>query len=107
GGHLLSVPRLLGLLGSPCGLGRNAVECHGAHMRIVHSMKKRPRRRTSAGGPGDYFTELVRLCRGNRGKAERLIQEELARSPNLTPAGAALAVVTRIRHERDPHVSRL
>lgn len=76
-------------------------------MRIVHPFKKRPRRRSGTGGPGDYLAELVRLCRGDRRKAERLIQEEMARSPGLTPAGAALALVTRIRHERDPHVSRL
>ena len=78
-----------------------------APMRIVNSQKTRPRRRGTTGGAGDYEAELVRLCRGNRRKAERLIEEELARSPGLTPAGAALAVVTRMRHERDPHVSRL
>ncbi len=78
-----------------------------APMRIVNPQKQRPRRRGTAGGAGDYEAELVRLCRGNRRKAERLIEEELARSPGLTPAGAALAVVTRIRHERDPRVSRL
>jgi hypothetical protein len=76
-------------------------------MRIVKPFKKRPRRRSAAGGAGDYVAELVRLCRGDRRKADRLIDEEMARSPGLTPAGAALALVTRIRHERDPHVSRL
>jgi hypothetical protein len=76
-------------------------------MRIVNSLKKRPRRRGASGGAGDYEAELVRLCRGNRRRAERLIEEELARSPHLSPAGAALAVVTRIRHEQDPHISRL
>ncbi len=75
-------------------------------MRIVNSQKKR-RRRGTAGGVGDYEAELVRLCRGNRRKAEQLIGEEVARPPSLTPAGAALVVVTRIRHELDPHVSRL
>lgn len=78
-----------------------------ARMRIVNPLKKAPRRRGTTGGAGDYEAELVRLCRGNRRKAERLIEEELARAPGLTRAGAALAVVTRIRHERDPHVSRL
>jgi hypothetical protein len=76
-------------------------------MRIINPLKKRPRRRGTTGGAGDYEAELVRLCRGNRRKAERLIEEELARSPGLSPAGAALAIVTRIRTERDPHVSRL
>ena len=78
-----------------------------APMRIVNPLRKRPRRLSTTGGAGDYEAELVRLCRGNRRKAERLIEEELARSPRLSRAGAALAVVTRIRHERDPHVSRL
>lgn len=76
-------------------------------MRIVNPFKKRARRRSGTGGAGDYVAELVRLCRGDRRKADRLIEEEMARSPGLTPAGAALALVTRIRHERDPHVSRL
>jgi hypothetical protein len=53
--------------------------------------------------PGDYEAELVRLCQGDRKKAERLIQEELARSPNASRQGAALALVTRIRHERAPY----
>jgi hypothetical protein len=55
------------------------------------------------GKPGDYETELVRLCDGSRRKANKLIREELRRSPDLSRAGAALAAVTRIRHERDPY----
>ena len=38
----------------------------------------------------------------NRRKAEALILEELARSPELSRQGAALAIVARIRHERFP-----
>jgi hypothetical protein len=76
-------------------------------MRIVNSLKKRLRRGSPTSGAGDYVAELVRLCRGDRRKADRLIQEEMVRSPGVTPAGAALALVTRIRHERDPRVSRL
>ncbi|HET7132134.1 MAG TPA: hypothetical protein VFJ95_07790 [Gammaproteobacteria bacterium] len=64
-------------------------------------------RRLSHDGPGDYEAELVRLCRGDRQRAEQLIQAELERSPELTRAGAALAVVTRIRHQRQPVRSRL
>ena len=65
------------------------------------------RRRSSKDGPGDYEAELVRLCRGDRQRAEQLIRTELERSPELTRAGAALAVVTRIRHQRHPVRSRL
>jgi hypothetical protein len=52
--------------------------------------------------PGDYEAELVRLCKGNRREAERLIAEEQKKSPDLSRQGAALALVTRIRHEREP-----
>ena len=44
----------------------------------------------------------MRLCNGNRREAERLIAAELERSPTLSRQGAALAIVTRIRHERAP-----
>lgn len=42
----------------------------------------------------------MRLCRGDRRKAEQLILDELHRSPGSSRQGAALAIVTRIRHER-------
>jgi len=58
--------------------------------------------RRSAGSPGDYEAELVRLCQGNRRMAKRLIREEMKRLPGLSRAGAALAVVTRMRHEQGP-----
>jgi len=60
---------------------------------------RKPRKTRS---PGDYEAELVRLCRGNRKKAEQLIVEELEKSPSMSRQGAALAVVTRLRHEREP-----
>ena len=50
--------------------------------------------------PGDYESELIALCGGRR--ANRLIRDEMKRQPALSRAGAALAVVTRLRHERDP-----
>lgn len=67
-------------------------------------MARRPKkklRRTHS--PGDYEAELVRLCKGSRKEAERLILAELQRSPAMSRQGAAMAVVTRIRHERAPH----
>ena len=67
-------------------------------------MARRPMRKTArkAFSPGDYEAELVRLCKGNHREADRLIAEEMKRSPALSRQGAALALVTRIRHEREP-----
>jgi hypothetical protein len=59
--------------------------------------------RRETNDPGDYEGELVRLCDGSRRRARQLIRNEMMRSPKLTRAGAALAVVTRIRHKRDPY----
>lgn len=61
------------------------------------------RLRRGSVNPGDYETELVRLCGGDRRKAARLIRDECKRNPRLSRAGAALAAVTRLRHERDPY----
>jgi|GEM_PF-2107913 len=63
-------------------------------------LKKKARKTWS---PGDYEAELVRLLKGNRREAERMIAEEMERSPTLSRQGAALALVTRIRHERAPY----
>ena len=72
-------------------------------------MARRPKQKKARKprNPGDYEAELVRLCRGNRREAERLIIEEQARSPTLSRQGAALALVTRIRHERSPRRATL
>jgi hypothetical protein len=63
------------------------------------AVKKKARKARS---PGDYEAELVRLCKGHREQAERLILEALAKSPTMSRQGAALAVVTRLRHEKEP-----
>ena len=52
--------------------------------------------------PGDYEAELIVLS-GSRWRARRLLGDEMKRNPGLSRAGAALAVVTRLRHERDPY----
>jgi hypothetical protein len=57
--------------------------------------------------PGDYEDELLRLCKGNRRLSEQLIAEQLAASPEMSRQGAALAVVTRMRHQRKPVRYRL
>lgn len=64
--------------------------------------RPRPKKAPKTWSPGDYEAELVRLLKGNRREAERLIAEELERSPSMSRQGAALALVTRIRHERAP-----
>lgn len=67
-------------------------------------MARRPLKKKirKARSPGDYEAELVRLCRGNRERAEALILEALEKSPTLSRQGAALKVVTRMRHEMKP-----
>jgi hypothetical protein len=49
----------------------------------------------------------VRLCQGNHRKADALIIEEMQRAPNMSRQGAALALVTRIRHARLPNARKL
>lgn len=51
--------------------------------------------------PWDHEAALVRLCHGDKAQAERLIEFELKRQPNLSRAGAALAAATRLRHDRE------
>jgi hypothetical protein len=52
--------------------------------------------------PGDYEAELVRLCKGNRARAAQLIADECEKTPGMSAQGAALAIVTRLRHAEDP-----
>ncbi|HEY8518526.1 MAG TPA: hypothetical protein VIN61_00480 [Gammaproteobacteria bacterium] len=65
--------------------------------------KRKQRAARKARRPGDYEAELIRICKGNWREAERLILEEMERSPTMSRQGAALAVVTRIRHQRSPY----
>jgi hypothetical protein len=56
-------------------------------------------RRRPSPAPGDYESELTQLC-GSRRRAHELIHAEIARRPQLSRAGAALALVTRLRHQQ-------
>jgi hypothetical protein len=56
-------------------------------------------RRPPSHAPGDYESELVSLCASRR-RADELIREEMARRPELSRIGAALALVTRLRHQK-------
>jgi hypothetical protein len=71
-----------------------------AALLLVMASRGELRRRAIA--PGDYVAELIALCRGSRWHAYRLIRAEKKRRPGLSEAGAALAAVTRLMHERDP-----
>ena len=70
------------------------------------SRRRKTNVRTSR-SPGDYEAELVRLCRGNRKLSEQLIAEQCEKSPEMSRQGAALAIVTRLRHQKKPVKSRL
>jgi hypothetical protein len=50
--------------------------------------------------PGDYQAELLRLCNGDTAVATRLIKYELKRNPDFSRQAAAMAAVTRLRHDR-------
>ena len=71
-----------------------------AGLVLVMAWRGELRRRNIS--PGDYVAELIALCQGSRSKAYRLIRAEKKRRPGVSEAGAALAAVTRLRHERDP-----
>jgi hypothetical protein len=56
--------------------------------------------------PGDYESELVNLC-GSRRRADEMIRAEMKRRPGFSRIGAALALVTRLRHQRDGYAKPL
>jgi hypothetical protein len=47
----------------------------------------------------DVEGDLLRLCRGDRALANRLIQHELDRKPGLSRTGAALMALSRLRDD--------
>jgi hypothetical protein len=56
--------------------------------------------------PGDYESELVSLC-GSRWRANEMILAEMAQRPEMSRIGAALALVTRLRHQKDGYAKPL
>lgn len=61
------------------------------------------RRLFGAGGGGGGSTEyrrLVALARGDSGRAERLIDYELKREPNLSRAEAVRSAIERLEYDR-------
>lgn len=72
-----------------------------AALLAVTASRGELRRRVIA--PGDYEAELAALCGGSQRRANRLIRDEMKQKPGLSRAGAALAAVTRLRHEQYPY----
>ena len=71
-------------------------------------MSRRGRKKVrKSRSPGDYEAELVRLCKGKRKLSEQLIAEQIDKSPGMSRQGAALAIVTRLRHQKKPVKYRL
>jgi hypothetical protein len=83
---------------------RRVCRGYGSGAAIARLAKKKTPRTPRS--PGDYEAELVRLCQGNRTKANALIDAEMQRAPTMSRQGAALALVTRIRHERMPYTGK-
>jgi hypothetical protein len=63
-------------------------------------------RRQPTAAPGDYENELTNLC-GSRRRADEMIRAEMKRRPELSRVGAALALVTRLRHQKDGYARPL
>jgi hypothetical protein len=63
---------------------------------LFKKLRRKPR------SPGDYEAELVRLCKGNRQLAEQLIAELQQKNEGMSRQGAALSLVTRLRHDKSP-----
>ena len=74
---------------------------------VIGRLRKRGARKPSRFGlrsksfrPWDQEAELLRLCHGDKATAERLIQHEIDRAPEMSRAGAALAAATRLKHDK-------
>ena len=51
------------------------------------------------GGYGNEFTQLVRLARGDRERAERLVAMEMRKDPSLSRADAIRRAAERLDYE--------
>lgn len=70
-----------------------------ATLVLLRVFKNRPR--TGKRGLGvDIDDDLLRACRGDRAMAERLIQHELARKPDLSRPSAVLLALSRLRDDK-------
>ncbi len=65
----------------------------------------RRRRRSAGSGSGPHLAvnvnkDLLKACHGDRAMAERLINLELEKRPDLSPTGAALMALSRLREDK-------
>ena len=65
----------------------------------------RRRRRSAGSGSGPHLganvdKDLLKACHGDRAMAERLINLELEKRPDLSPTGAALMALSRLRDDK-------
>ena len=70
---------------------------------IVVVVVRRFRRGTAATKTGlgvDVDDDLLRACRGDRRMADRLVQHELDRRPDLSRNTAALLALSRLRDDK-------
>jgi len=70
-----------------------------AALVLLRIFRNRPK--TGKRGLGvDIDGDLLRACRGDRAMAERLIQHELARKPELSRPSAVLLALSRLRDDK-------
>lgn len=83
--------------------GKVVEKWHRVHAPVVGgtmpAMSFCGQRRRPAPAAGDYESELTNLC-GNRRRADEMIRAEMRARPELSRVGAALALVTRLRHQK-------
>ena len=68
---------------------------------LVQWWRARPRSTNRKSGLGvDVVGDLLHACRGDRSMADRLIQHEMDRKPDLSRTGAALMALSRLRDDK-------
>ena len=68
---------------------------------VIARRRSRPRRSRSGPHLGvDVDKDLLKACHGDRAMAERLINLELEKRPDLSPTGAALMALSRLRDDK-------
>lgn len=68
---------------------------------LVQWWRSRPRSTNRKSGLGvDVEGDLLHACRGDQSMADRLIQHEIDRKPDLSRTGAALMALSRLRDDK-------
>ena len=71
---------------------------------VIFVVIARRKRRSTGSGSGPHLgvnvdKDLLKACHGDRAMAERLINLELEKRPDLSPTGAALMALSRLRDD--------